>query len=395
MKKAFIISILLASTLLLNSCGSNSSEENIHNNTGNQTEDTTPPKEEDTDPTQLNTPTVQFDKGTITWNKVNNAAKYEVLVNGELITTYNTFFTLNGIKLTPTEYTVQVKAISENPDYLNSEFSTELKFDTYILPAVIIDKVGYPLQSPYDNNRSITELLINKNGADYYRIYINGLYIEENSSSILHLYSSQFETGYNTLEIYSYSKYSYDVDGDKVSLTVYKNPAYSNIRFEDGDILYTKDGTDFVYSNLDIGDGTKEIRNDEPPPKDISINIALSSEPTYIWKYKIADPEIYSCTYTETVKNQKGKIDLKLKNYDPSYVGNGYEIGYYFDTIVISVYDIFGLVTTQAINVTMGEYYTDCSFEFDITRFASDMDYVTIQLKKDGCISSNVVKYDI
>ena len=117
MKKSKYLIIILAFltcfSFILVGCGGNNDNENT-----------------------LDTPQITFSNGTITWQQVKNAEKYEYFLNGNIYYTYENIIDLN---LTYSEKTfeIKVKAISGNHKFSNSTFSDTLKFTSFYIPHIL------------------------------------------------------------------------------------------------------------------------------------------------------------------------------------------------------------------------------------------------------------------
>lgn len=343
-------------------------------------------------PQLLDTPKVSYENGMITWDVVENADKYEIEVNGKIEITYNAEYPID-VTSSPIEYKVRVKAISESPLYLNSSFSTLFSFKTYRLSPITFGKVLYTPSSPIEEIRHIAQLPVLKNGADYYTVYINGEYSQTSNNDILTLYSSEFVVGKNTLDIYAYTNYEYDIDGIKSSLTVYVNAPYDDVWLEEGEIKYSFNGEEMTYdtSAFPIGESYHSFYNNSYPAE--KADIYFSSEGPIIHFYKINAPQISSCTYTETVLYKRGQVFIALKNYIPNIPENYYMVGYDYDTVEVTIYDNFGIVDTLSKSVVPGQPYVECTFDFDILHFTDFITHVSVRLKKAGYLTSNPTIY--
>ena len=396
MKKIFFISLLLVGTLFLGACGGNTNnlpEGNIDNN-GNQIEGTTPPKEEEFAPTRLSTPAVHFDKGTIAWNKVKNATKYEVLINDEVTITYNTSLTLAGITLTPTEYTVQVKAISENPKYLNSQLSDELKFDTHQLSPVAVQDIEYV--KPYSE---VSVTLSNFYG-DFINIYINNIFFEQITTPTFNLSNSPFNSGYNTLTFISGSKNPYILNSVPVDIKIYKNNDFYDAKLEDGKILCRKtaDSSYEIYDTSKLSGGSQTINIENfsyPGIMQPYAKIIFCSDGIKRTFYKIAKANIVSCEYVLPYNSNLHTVRLKLQNFntDP-LLEDRIALGYDYNKIEI-IFDtnISGNTCSFIYDIPSIANYNEYAFTF-----YSDLSYrptwVNIILHKEGYISSTPVIYE-
>ncbi len=96
---------------------------------------TTPATPKTQEPTKLSTPIIKWDQATdrVYWDVVPNAAKYEVVYCDTILGDNVTINYNNYLELENGSYSIKVKAISESPNYINSDF-TSIK-DIYIRQA--------------------------------------------------------------------------------------------------------------------------------------------------------------------------------------------------------------------------------------------------------------------
>ena len=232
-----------------------------------------------------NVPTVQYNKGVISWNKIDKANKYELSINDNIATTYDNEYTLPVLTV-PVKYTIKVKAISETPNYIVSEFSKPITFETYMLPTVETGKFSY--------NQDISEVTIpvsyKGNRCD---LYINEQYIKSYTETSLTLNNDQFNSGENTIELKTSTNSKNICDSASKRITVYKNYDFDNIKLKNGDIIGTKDGKEYVCdtTSLPNGESTQIIKNCLPSDNDITSN-PVSAESVILQDNQII------CTFT-------------------------------------------------------------------------------------------------
>ena len=297
-----------------------------------------------TNPTKLSTPVLMWENGLIKWEAIDNASKYEVSINDQIIYTYKTQIELE-ISTTKRNYKVKVKSISESADFLNSDFSDVLDFETVKLSSPTnlryeIDNNSHKVNiiwSITDYNADIYQLKINEK---IYNLSANLIEIKENtntsfvSNNLLCKYTINgelFDVGINeiSMQARSFNKYFLSSDITNSLRTLYKNPQLTNIRVKDGTLKY---GDNNVY-DTSIWDAIIDTEPFAVINKENSSETVLWSDPSYVNIYKIHAPQIIECE-----KSTSG-ILVKLQGYDPSFVGDDKrDIGYDYDKIEIRIY---------------------------------------------------------
>ncbi len=395
LQKVFILVITIFICSIISGCANNN--KNSNSDTSNSV--------------QLSAPVPTWNNGVISWDSVDNASKYEVSINNIISYTYETEIKID-VSTSLQHYDIKIKSISEDLNYTNSEFSDELSFDTLKL---------YSPNLSYTINHSAHLVTLNWKTsnlyADFYELYLNGAYHSKISSSDINSYVNEnesyiinnitcsyslngdiFSVGTNQFYIKAISNNKYYLPSNNSNImSLNKNSQYTNIRVENGQLLYndnsiynidydmvTKD-YDFPVINKEIPDSTSVI-----DPKEHT----LWSDPVYVNIYRIHYPKIIEC-----IKNTDS-IDITIQGYDPSYVGTEHKktLGYDYDKIEF----IFFLDTVKQFSIIKNSNCLDEEI-FILTKLElvnnncsiEDINKISIIAHKDGYVSSKIFTFNI
>ncbi|MBQ4558420.1 MAG: hypothetical protein IJA61_03490 [Clostridia bacterium] len=360
----------------------------------------------DTKPARLDSPELLWVDSTIKWNCIENASKYEIVINDKVIYTYNNYIDIE-VNTQIKNYKVKVKSISENNNYLNSDFSQELEFNTIKLYKpqiyILINNESHTVTVNWTTNNRLADsykFIINDNEEKI--VSVDEIFIteDEHMKNLIENYiecsytlqGELFDVGNNTIKIQAQSDNKYYLSSEvSNSYAFYKNPQYTNIRVENGLLKY---GENSIY-NTEIWDAITPdydfpVINKENTPNytSISDNRLLWSDPVYVNIYKIHSPKI-----VEHNINQN-KLELTIQGYDPQYVGNENKsiLGYDYNKLKVIVY-------TSAFSFT---YYVDSKC-LDIEKIIVDLSTnnispsnvrkIELVAMKENYISSKIVEY--
>lgn len=291
----------------------------------------------DKEPIQLSKPILIWEEGKITWAAVENAAKYEISFNDQISYSYNTFIDV-GVTNYREDYRIKVKSISENPKFLNSDFSELLTFNTLKLASSNLSKkidnqnhkVTFAWGINYNNELYIDEyeFLINNKS---YIIPFSDVTITNQPYTNTATYTFDgniFVAGKNSVTIQSKSDNPYYLSSDiSTPIEVVKNPTPTNIRLENDHIVYDEN------SIFDTSQWDAIFDNSDFPIVNKSGIDNLWSEPAYIRVYKIHAPKIINCEKTSS------NISFTIEGFDHYYSGtNKRDSGFDYDTIEVSLY---------------------------------------------------------
>lgn len=346
-------------------------------------------------PTKLVPPTISYDKGYLFWKSVNGADKYELEINGDINITYGTQFSL-PVSVNPIKYNVRIKSISEDPLFLNSDFSNMLYFETRQLLSVSIDNISY------NANRSKATIYLTKNDEEKINIFINDIFLCETSTSCFELSNRDVQYGYNTLTLTAKSNSPYILDSETSSYQIYKSQDFDDVKLEKGDLLcrkspdskYEKYNTDSFESGKHNALVTNfdNIGIDQPNAK-----IVFCSDGILMNFYKIAPANIVSCSYIRPYNSKKHSVHLKLRNFKSNpETDDRLLLGYDYNKIEILItIDSYGNKKSFTYDVPVLNSYTECTFSFysDLSDFSSTPSSIIVTLHKDGYISSTPVYY--
>ena len=306
-------------------------------------------KTQDIDNYQLDKPMIYCKNGTIKWNKIEKAEKYEVLLNDNVYTTYNCYFDLPLVELSQ-NYSVRVKSISEI--FKDSEFCEILT-----ISAKRINPLNNFNLNISDNNDQAL-LTWTATNTDNYKIKINRVEYITNKTSFL-TDSSFYVTGDNIISITPVGT-DYDFIPDERIINVVKSEPLqnvNNIRIENGVLKY---GESSVYDTSDIETGK-------------TTNIILSNKRNgEIWSdgpsfevYKVSTPYI-----THFYKNSDLKQTIVVGDIEENC-----------DYVVVKIGQISQTCQRQG---NRFYFYTN---DMDIYYNAR---YVEVTGYKNGCINSNI-----
>lgn len=395
LQKVFILVITIFICSIISGCANNN--KNSNSDTSNSV--------------QLSAPVPTWNNGVISWDSVDNASKYEVSINNIISYTYETEIKID-VSTSLQHYDIKIKSISEDLNYTNSEFSDELSFDTLKL---------YSPNLSYTINHSAHLVTLNWKTsnlyADFYELYLNGAYHSKISSSDINSYVNEnesyiinnitcsyslngdiFSVGTNQFYIKAISNNKYYLPSNNSNImSLNKNSQYTNIRVENGQLLYNDNS---IY-NIDYDMVTKDynfpVINKEIPDSTSVIDPkehTLWSDPVYVNIYRIHYPKIIEC-----IKNIDS-IDITIQGYDPSYVGTEHKktLGYDYDKIEF----IFFLDTVKQFSIIKNSNCLDEEI-FILTKLElvnnncsiEDINKISIIAHKDGYVSSKIFTFNI
>ena len=395
LQKVFILVITIFICSIISGCANNN--KNSNSDTSNSV--------------QLSAPVPTWNNGVISWDSVDNASKYEVSINNIISYTYETEIKID-VSTSLQHYDIRIKSISEDLNYTNSEFSDELSFDTLKL---------YSPNLSYTINHSAHLVTLNWKTsnlyADFYELYLNGAYHSKISSSDINSYVNEnesyiinnitcsyslngdiFSVGTNQFYIKAISNNKYYLPSNNSNImSLNKNSQYTNIRVENGQLLYNDNS---IY-NIDYDMVTKDynfpVINKEIPDSTSVIDPkehTLWSDPVYVNIYRIHYPKIIEC-----IKNIDS-IDITIQGYDPSYVGTEHKktLGYDYDKIEF----IFFLDTVKQFSIIKNSNCFDEEI-FILTKLElvnnncsiENINKISIIAHKDGYVSSKIFTFNI
>lgn len=313
---------------------------------------------------QLNPPKVFYENGTISWDAVENADKYEVSINNKIFVTYDCFYQL-PITKNILFYTVKVKSISESK--MDSVFSTPLTFSARLLPEVT------NLSMAFNHNADEYILSWNQSDCEKYTIFINeNKFVTEKNNLTTH--SSDYITGENVVSVLPLGN-TYDVIPKATILYVEKSLPFSdvsNIHIENGNLVFGKNQiyqgyipegktNDFCLSNIEDGkiksDGPKfAIERVQSPQMDSYVYGYLSMNSDTIISVTLEIITSVNCdnVYIELV--QRDKVILNSKDHGTIIRGgDGSSYQYWLITI-----DTKGYYIPQNTYAYVTAYETNC-----------------------------------
>lgn len=393
--KIFIFIISILSSVILIGCSNQN-----NNNT----------QEEKKEPIQLSAPILSWNNGTISWSAIDNASKYEVSLNNEVSYTYQTSINVeisNNLK----HYDIKVKSISENPNFINSNFSENLIFDTIKLcEPYLLYKINH-LEHIVSLTWSTSNLF-----ADSYELYLNNNYhstissseidvkINENESYISNNFTCSynlsgeiFEVGNNNFYIKAISNNKYFLDSDNSnSRWLIKNDKYTNIRVENGQLLYNENSVyeidyDMVTEDYNFPVINKEfIKQSVMAPQDYT----LWSDPVYINLYRIHWPRIIECNINSS------SINLTIQGYDTLYGGTEpkRKQGYDYDKLEFIFYinSVISFSITKNSECLDEELFIIEKSEIENKNYKiSEIVKIGVIAHKEGYVSSKIFTYKI
>lgn len=387
--------ILIISSTIFVGCGNNDDNNNTQN----------------AEPTKLSAPVLSWNNGTISWDAVDNAAKYEISLNNEISYTYDTSLNIN-VTNNLSHYDIKVKSISESLDYTNSDFCEELKFDT-----IKLDKPN--LSYTIKHSEHLISLTWNMTNlyADYYELYLNGnfhstisldeietqvnedeWYVQNNITCSYDLKGEIFNIGRNDFYIKALSNNIYYLNSDESNdLWLNKNSPYTNIRVENGELLYNDSSIyniDYDAVNIDYN---FPVINKEIPEKQSVVNpkdYTLWSDPVYVNIYRIHSPKIID------YQSNLNSINITIQGYDPTYAGTEHKnkLGYDYDKIdfIFYINDSVQFTITKNSNCLDEEIFTFEKNEIENKNCSiNDIKKISIKAHKDGFVSSKIFTYTI
>ena len=167
---------------------------------------------------KLDTPIININEFIVSWDKVDSAKNYQVLIGGfEVATTECSVNLLNYLSYISSSGVTQirVRALANNEEtILNSDFSQTQEFITPSLNKVDLSENGNTLYWDYDEN------------VDYYELYLNYNLCKKivglNQIDIM-LFATEMITGHNYFQIHAYKA------GYKKSVSNYVVYTYINV----------------------------------------------------------------------------------------------------------------------------------------------------------------------
>lgn len=342
------------------------------------------------DPERLDTPIVSYENGIISWDAVDNADKYEIEINGAVEITYSTNYSLH-VTHNSIHYNVRVKAVSESPNYLNSSFSDVLNFDTYYLSSPSVTNI-------IKSNDNVSASIEVDYSSEFLDVLINGnLYttLDDGETTLL-LNNINFADGYNSLDLVARSDNNYIIASYPTTLSIYKYADHENLRIENEKLLYTENGIDKEYVLEFCGAGEWTIRNYQDKALFPRAQIVFASDGVKMFFTKIHPATIIECVYTESPDRSSDTLYLKLRNFEPNFVGEDDSFfGYDYDRIeVILRYGSF-TISYMSDMITLSDY-TEYTFTFDFTdRLPPTITSIDVILHKDGNIASDPVSHQL
>lgn len=324
---------------------------------------------------QLKTPVVSYSKGIISWNEIENADKYELSLDNEIIITYNNTYTIQ-VGTTHEAHEVKVKSVSEKPNFLNSVFSQSIHFETYQL-----ESPKYQIVSISENRTTIS---INIDSAgDYENIFINNQFLQQNSAPTLTLTNSMFNVGENILSIYSCSNNMNICDSSPLSLSVYKNSEFENLRLKEEQILYTENGFDKEYDTTPLQEGENNlIIHNTNLPIDLHYDLIFGSDglPFSIYKMPSLEPITtdYFCSMTNSLLILKFEYPVKPDKLSIKYFS-------YLWTPIVYIHEDF--TYSQGIVELIIESYNEL--------LEINYNVIDITIHKENCLPSSPVRCNV
>lgn len=265
-------------------------------------------------PVKLETPIVKYEKGVISWNKVKNADKYELSINNRIEISYDTQYFLD-VTTESKLYYVKVKAITESEKFLNSDFSTTFSFHTFALPTPFITS------SEYNEEKTEATYIINfeTNIADYYKLFINNNYICQFDQNNFIIKKQQLINGSNHVVIQACSNNAFICDSF-YEFELIKQHNYEDFRIQNGNLIYSKYNTDFIYNTDSFLPGEYEIiiinhESSSPYPF-----FDFSSDGSLVTIKKLFSPKVLDCRYIKEQDSSQTlfQIYLKLELFGPA-----------------------------------------------------------------------------
>ncbi|MBQ9448913.1 MAG: M60 family metallopeptidase [Acholeplasmatales bacterium] len=234
-----------------------------------------------TTPTQLDAPTISLSGNVVSWSSVEDAVGYDIYINSEnpiRITT--TSYTIN--KTEAGTYKVKVKAITDDINMWNSEYSNEV---TYTVTAPEPTKISAPVITLGSNN-SITWNAVDH--ATSYEIYVNGNTDEltVNPGDLVYYYAPKTEAGTYTIKVKA-----------KTTDTDYLDSDYSNV------VTYTVSAPEPTKMSAPVITLNDNVVSWTAVEHATSYNVYINTE---------APVEVTATSY-EITKTEAGTYTIKVK----------------------------------------------------------------------------------
>lgn len=344
MKKTFFLSVLLAGTLFISACSSNNKD------TGGT----------ETDTARLDTPKISYTDGTVCWDEVQNADKYEVSVNDAINITYNCSYPL-PLSYESQDFKIKVKAVSE--DYRDSEFSKTLSFSAKII--LPIETLSVEIM----NENDTVSISWAETNCTEYIVSINDKQFRTKSSTFL-TSSDEYISGVNAISVQPEGN-EYDIIPNPATTTVEKSLPLNDmtdIRIEDGKLLY---GENYVYDTSFIPAGenyTFTLSNVEDGK--------IKSDGPSFTAYKLTQPVI-----TLAVKDYYSEYPVVIEGIAP-------------DDCKTILYELYSADSTLITSGTTSFIdYPSREFHINIDELISDYspNYVKITSVNEGMINSETL----
>lgn len=317
----------------------------------------------------LSPPIISYSKGLISWNKIEQADKYEISINDEIFVTYNTYYKLN-VSESLSKYTVKVKSISENKNYYNSFFSSPINFETFSLSTPNISNAYF------DDDKSYVSFDIYQKDAEFYNLYINNEFIKAFNENTFKINKEQLHSGQNEITVHACVNDPYICDSYN-TLDIFKNNDYLNLRIQDGQLIYTENNEDMIYDTSTFPAGIYDtvIYNNNYMP-----GIYFPSNGALFTIKKLFSAQVLECYFIKKPQNFQplSQIYLKIQNY--SFGCDKIEI------ITNEYLDVHNSYTTDSFTTT--DTYIECTFNLEEWSLPNSIEII---LHRDGYISSNKV----
>ncbi len=321
---------------------------------------------------QLTTPQVVYEDGTIKWEPVKNAEKYEVKINGLAITTYNHFYDL-PLTETSQDYNVSVKSIGKNNN--DSKFCDPLIFNAKMITTTM--EVFFWQSSPNCLKPNVGISFKEISGISNYIIKINDCNKGTYSTNSINFDSSEFKTGKNIISVEPDIK----VEGyDKIvpcCVTVEKSeplPNIDNYKLIDGQIHYGYN-YEYIYdTSFAISGYTNSIalRNYEEGK--------IVSDGPIIEIYKC----IQSTRHNLQIYSDKYCIsNIKYENCDYTFAK--------IEVIAQNGEVLFSQIIDFSSQDTANDFYIN---KIDL-KSESEPDHIKISTWKKDCLASCILDYSI
>ena len=221
--------------------------------------------------------------------------------------------------------------------------------------------------------------------------------VDEDTIQRLHTYDwVQFNKERRFLQRWdTWSPYVDQISAQKLVLSE-ENEEHLLDSIENEKLLYTENGIDKEYVLEFCGAGEWTIRNYQDKALFPRAQIVFASDGVKMFFTKIHPATIVECVYTESPDRSSDTLYLKLRNFEPNFVGEDDSFfGYDYDRIeVILRYGSF-TISYMSDMITLSDY-TEYTFTFDFTdRLPPTISSIDVILHKDGNIASDPVSHKL